>query len=176
MPTAPTVLLEGRPGVGKTTVASRLVELLRASGVPVAGFLTREIRERGRRVGFSLETLDGQRGVLAHADRPGRPRVGRYGVDLAGFERLALPALESAAEVGVAVVDELGKMELYSEAFRDGFTALLKRRVPLVATVLASRHPYTDDLKRRPDVETIRVTPSTRDELPGRLAARLRGG
>jgi hypothetical protein len=45
-----------------------------------------------------------------------------------------------------------------------------------VATVLASRHPYTDDLKRRPDVETIRVTPSTRDELPERLAARLRGG
>lgn len=66
------ILLEGRPGIGKTTVALRLVAELRARGVDVAGFTTRELRERGRRVGFEIEDLAGERAVLAHVDLPGR--------------------------------------------------------------------------------------------------------
>jgi nucleoside-triphosphatase len=71
------VLLEGRPGSGKTTAARRLVALLRARGVPVRGFTTEELREDGRRVGFAVEAVDGNRGVLAHVDLAGPPRVGR---------------------------------------------------------------------------------------------------
>jgi nucleoside-triphosphatase THEP1 len=62
----PRLLLEGRPGAGKTTAVARVVELVRADGGSVTGFLTRELRERGERVGFALETLDGRRGMLAH--------------------------------------------------------------------------------------------------------------
>ena len=58
----PRLLLEGRPGSGKTTAVARLVELLRGEGLAVTGFLTRELRERGERVGFTLETLDARRG------------------------------------------------------------------------------------------------------------------
>jgi nucleoside-triphosphatase len=36
--------------------------------------------------------------VLAHIELPGTPRVGRHGVDLAALERLAIPAMEAAAE------------------------------------------------------------------------------
>jgi len=53
------VLLEGRPGVGKTTVARRLVGLLRDSGVPLGGFITHEIRVRGRREGCMVEAVWG---------------------------------------------------------------------------------------------------------------------
>ena len=53
------VLLEGRPGVGKTTVARRLVGLLRDAGVPLGGFVTDEIRVRGRREGFMVEAVWG---------------------------------------------------------------------------------------------------------------------
>jgi hypothetical protein len=42
-----------------------------------------------------------------------------------------------------------------------------------VATVHVFRHPLTDALKRRPDVERIRVTAASRDDLPGQLADRL---
>jgi nucleoside-triphosphatase len=169
----PRILLEGRPGVGKTTVLRRCVEQLRSSGVVVAGFVTEELRERGRRVGFAVERVGGERGVLAHVDLPGPPRVGRYGVDLASFERIALPALEAPGEVVVA--DELGKMELASPAFRAAVTGLFDGDRPVLATVHAFRHPFTDDLKRRPDVALVRVTESSRDALPGDLAARLLG-
>jgi nucleoside-triphosphatase len=168
------ILLEGRPGAGKSTIARRLADRLSQDGIPVSGFLTEEIRESGRRLGFSLERFGGERGVLAHVDLPGPPRVGRYGVDLAAFERVAIPALEQAGEHEVAIVDELGKMELASDAFREALAALLDRPVPVVATVQSASHAFTDALKRRRDVETMLVTTANRDELPELLAARLR--
>jgi nucleoside-triphosphatase len=167
------VLLEGRPAVGKTTVARRLAELLREAGVPLAGFVTEELRERARRVGFAIETFDGAHAVLAHVTLPGPPRVGRYGVDLPAFERLALPALASPPDRGVVLIDELGKMELASEAFRSAVSRLLEQPVVLVATVHVARHAFTDALKRRPDVEVVPVVAGNRDELPTQLAARL---
>jgi nucleoside-triphosphatase len=167
------ILLEGRPGAGKSTVARRLADRLGRDGIPVSGFLTEEIRESGRRLGFSVERLGGKRGVLAHVDLPGPPRVGRYGVDLAAFERIAIPALEQAGEHEVTIIDELGKMELASEGFREALAALLDRPVLVVATVQSASHPFTDALKRRRDVETMRVTSANRDELPELLAARL---
>jgi nucleoside-triphosphatase len=168
------ILLEGRPGAGKSTIARRLTDRLREDGIPVTGFITQEIRESGRRLGFSLERLGGEGGVLAHVDLPGPPRVGRYGVDLAAFERIAIPALEQAGEDEVAIIDELGKMELASDAFREALAALLDRPVPVVATVQSAPHAFTDALKRRRDVETMRVTTANRDELPELLAVRLR--
>jgi nucleoside-triphosphatase len=167
------LLIAGRPGAGKTTALSRLSELLRAASVPLSGFLTRELRQRGRRVGFEIETFEGERGVLAHADLPGPPRVGRYGVDLEAFEGLALPAVDRVGEEHVVLVDELGKMELASKRFREATVALFDQPVPIVATVQMSRHPFTAQLKGRAEVETHPLTAANRDGLPGELAQRL---
>jgi nucleoside-triphosphatase len=167
------ILLEGRPGSGKTTAAARLAELLRERGRAVRGFVTHEVREGGTCVGFEVETLDGRRRVLAHVDLPGPPRVGKYGVDLEAFERIALPALEAPRRGTVVVIDELGKMELASEAFRGAVTRLLETSLDIVATVHVARHPFTDALKRRNDVERVHVTGATRDDLPAALAERV---
>jgi nucleoside-triphosphatase len=169
------VLVEGRPGAGKTTALDRLAGLLRDLGVPIVGFLTKEIRTDGRRVGFEIETFDGERGVLAHIDRGGQPRVGRYGVDVETFERLALPALGHAPPGGVVVIDELGKMELLSTRFRDAVTAVFDGPQPIAATVQSARHPFTDALKARLDVDTLRLTARNRAALPAELADRLAG-
>jgi nucleoside-triphosphatase len=164
-------MIEARPGAGKSTALRRLGELLRARGATLAGFVTEEIRDGGRRVGFSIETFGGERGTLAHVDRPGRSRVGKYGVALGEFERLALPALRVPADA--ILIDELGKMELASVAFQDAVASLLERETPVVATVHTARHPFTDRLKRRPDTDVVRLTRANRDELPRLLAARL---
>jgi nucleoside-triphosphatase len=162
------VLVEGRPGAGKTTVAERLAEL-----VDARGFVTRELREDSRRVGFVVEALGGGRAVLAHVELPGPPRVGKYGVDLEAFERVALPALARVREGDVVVVDELGKMELASERFVAAVERLLEQPLSLFATVHVFAHPFTDALKRRPDVEVVKLTRANRDRLPAELAARF---
>ncbi len=173
MPTR--ILVEGRPGAGKTTAVRRLAALLRTRGI--VGFTTEEIRQRGTRVGFALETMTGRRAVLAHVDFPGPPRVGRYGVDLEVMERLALPSLEAAAcdppSGRLALIDELGRMELACSAFRNAVDALFRADVDVVATVQAHHDPFTDALKRRSDVELVPLTPANRDDLPAELAARL---
>jgi nucleoside-triphosphatase len=123
-------------------------------------------------VGFAVESLDGERAVLAHVAFRAPPRVGRYGVDLDAFERVALPSLRGH----LVLIDELGKMELFSERFREAVLELFDSPVALVATVHTARHPFTDALKRRPDVELVRLTAAERDALPARLAERLNAG
>jgi nucleoside-triphosphatase len=159
----PKILLEGRPGAGKTTLARTVADALKARGLSVAGFYTEEIRDGGRRIGFSIEAFSGQRGVLAHVDRPGKPRVGRYGVDVASFERIALAALEHSADI--VVIDEIGKMELLSDAFQAAVTEIIGRDLSILATVHAFRHPFTDALKARLDVDVLEVHRSTGSEL-----------
>ncbi|MEV5549630.1 nucleoside-triphosphatase [Streptomyces sp. NPDC052309] len=170
MPTR--ILLEGRPGVGKTTAVRRLAALLRTR--EAVGFTTEEIRQAGTRVGFALETLSGRRSVLAHRDFPGPTRVGRYGVDLSVMERLALPSLRPAAPGRLVLIDELGRMELACAPFRDAVRALFDSAAgDVVATVQARPDPFTDALKQRPDVEVVHLTPANRDGMPEALAARL---
>jgi nucleoside-triphosphatase len=101
--------------------------------------------------------------------------VGRYGVDLAAFDRVALPALGIPRTGGGVVVDELGKMELASAAFRTAVLELLERDVAVVATVQRAHDRFTDALRRRPGVRVVRVTEATRDALPEQLMDRLTG-
>jgi nucleoside-triphosphatase len=169
----PRLLLEARPGAGKTTAFRRLAELLHEYGVAVTGFTTEELREGGKRVGFAVEAIGGEVGTMAHVDLPGPPRVGRYGVDLEAFERVALPALE-APPGAVVLIDEIGKMELASERFRTAIEELFDGPAPLSATLQVARHPFTDALRRRPGVELVRLTAANRDGLPEQLADRLR--
>ena len=167
------MLIEGRPGAGKTTALRRVHELLHRRGTSCAGILTAEIREQGRRVGFSIESLlRGERGTLAHIDLPGPPRVGRYGVSLDELERLALPEL-CDLRADVVLIDELGKMELASAAFAEAVRGLFDNDRPLAATVHVFKHPFTDALKARSDVKLVRLTHANRDELPGWVSAEL---
>jgi nucleoside-triphosphatase len=156
-------------------VADRLIAMLREADVPVSGFLTREVREGQRRTGFRIETVAGEEGTLAQVDHRDGPRIGRYGVDLEAFERIALPALDDVPAGSVLVIDELGKMELASGRFRDAVGALFDADTPIVATVHAHRHPFTDALKRRDDVDVRRVTRANRDALPEQILAILVG-
>lgn len=167
------MLIEGRPGSGKTTVAGRLTHLLCERKIEVRGFVTHEVRETGTRVGFTVKSFGDEEAMLAHVELPGPPRVGKYGVDLDAFERVALPALLSPPADGVVVIDELGKMELASERFRESVLELLDAPITAVATVHAFRHPFTDRLKSRPGVELIRLTRANRDALPTQLVERL---
>lgn len=165
------LLLTGPPRCGKTTVVRRVVEAFpgRASG-----FYTLEVRERGRRVGFEIVTLDGERGWLSHVDFGGPHRVGKYGVDLENLERLALPAMEARPDVNLIVVDEIGKMECLSGRFIEAMERLWEEApAPLVVTVAQKGGGYIEKIKEKPDGVLIEVTPDNRDNLPQRLMSLL---
>ena len=167
------ILVTGRPGVGKTTLVRRVVEGLRR---PLRGFFTQEVREQGRRVGFRVRTFSGREAWLAHIHRRHGPRIGRYRVDVAGFEALVLPELALAATPETLfVVDEIGPMELLSAAFRERVRALFAGPWDILATVVLRPHPFVDALKARPDVRLLHLTVENRDLWPARLRRELEG-
>ena len=127
------VLITGPPGIGKTTLIMKLVRSLLPYG-PV-GFCTREIREEGVRKGFELVSLDEKTGVLAHVGIGGPHRVGKYGVDISGFERFLGGINFLGSEHMVIVIDEIGKMECLSPVFVDMLGRLLDASKPVVATI-----------------------------------------
>jgi nucleoside-triphosphatase len=172
---APRILLTGAPQAGKTTLVRRIADELAISGTAIEGFTTRELRDDGHRVGFLVEAIGGGSGVLAHIARTSGPLVGRYRVDVPAFEHIALPALERAARhCSVAVIDEIGQMELYSDAFVDAVRRIFEQDVALVATVQAKAHPVTDALKRRPEVALLTVTRDAHGELLANVTGLVR--
>ena len=159
-------LLSGRPGVGKTNVVRTVAARL---GARAGGFYTEEIREQGRRTGFRLVALDGPTGILAAVNVSSRYRVGRYRVHLDDLESVGVESLWRALaqpEVAVVIVDEIGKMELFSSAFRDAVSAALDGAKPVVATIMAGSQPWVDAVKTRPDITLVEVTLDNRQELP----------
>ena len=172
--TAKNVLLTGSPGCGKTTVLRRVAE--RLGDLRLAGFLTLELREHGQRVGFEAVDLNGRRTILAHIRSRSPVRVGRYSVEP---ERL-IPLIEEnlvrpGDSVDVFLIDEIGKMECSCPAFTEAIRRILAGPTPVMATVALKGGGFIAEVKARPDVRIVEVTQGNRDDLPERLAARLRG-
>ena len=172
--TAKNLLLTGAPACGKTTVVRRVAE--RLGDLRLAGFLTLELREHGQRVGFEAIDLSGRRTILAHVRSRSPVRVGRYGVEP---ERL-IPLIEEnlvrpGASVDVFLIDEIGRMECSCPAFTESIRRVLEGPVPVLATVALKGGGFIAEVKARPDVRIVEVTQGNRDDLPERLAARLRG-
>ncbi|XP_052725901.1 uncharacterized protein LOC108335421 isoform X1 [Vigna angularis] len=173
-------LVTGPPGVGKSTLIMRVLESLRLnSSIKLQGFYTREVRRAGQRVGFEVVTLDDRTAPLAslHFSSPesvGWPSVGKYKVDVASFESLALPELQVCLlslisfrcsffflcsrlgywifcqlydhsyvylpivvreDTSLFIIDEVGKMELFSSSFFPAVLRVLESNIPVLASI-----------------------------------------
>ncbi|MCL6581337.1 MAG: nucleoside-triphosphatase [Firmicutes bacterium] len=216
----PLLFVTGRPGVGKTTFVR---EVARGLGPGAAGFFTEEVRPvpGAPRTGFDLVTWpEGRRvalarvtgGQLAEGVRVGTGggagegralrsagRVGRYLVYVEGLERVGLEALrrgEADAEVRLLVLDEIGRMECISPAFRAAVENLFRRRPkPLLATARGGRgaaeagratggtvgspgdaERLVAVLEALPGVEVLELTPANRGRMLREVLARFNPG
>ncbi|MBN2467023.1 MAG: NTPase [Deltaproteobacteria bacterium] len=157
------ILITGRPGIGKTTLVRKIAK--KAVSLNPAGFYTQEIREHGVREGLELISLEGRKGMLSHVRIISRFRVGKYAIDVKGFEDFlrTIPFFHSATEL--VIIDEIGKMECFS----DTFTALIKEifdsSKPVVATISLTGSGIIAEIKKRRDVTRFEVTSGNRDAI-----------
>jgi nucleoside-triphosphatase len=167
------LLVTGPPGCGKTTLVRKVVQDL--GTLPMAGFYTEEIREGRERVGFALIGLDGRRGVLSHVTVRGPHRVGRYGVDIAGFESFLQGLHMTDPAPCLVVFDEIGKMECISDLFRELVRECLDSPVPFLATIALRGTPPIERIKVRPDVKLFSMSHENRDEKFREVMNEVRG-
>jgi nucleoside-triphosphatase len=158
------VLLTGPPGCGKSTLIQRIVGQIRG---PKVGFYTAEIRQGRERVGFSITTLDGRTGILAHRQHTGPFRVGRYWVNLRDLEEIAVPSMMPRRGDEIVVIDEIGKMECLSSLFRETLLRVLHSSNGMLASIAEKGDEFMDLVKGQPGVLLYRVDPRNRDSMVG---------
>ena len=156
------ILFTGPPRCGKSTLIHKIVQKI---NIPATGFFTREILEKGRRVGFSINTLDRKKGVLAHERIKSRWRVGKYGVNLSDIDRIAVPSMMPATSDELVVIDEIGKMECFSKLFKKTLEVVLDSNRPVIGSIAMKGDRFIQKIKERSDVLLVTVTPQNRDEL-----------
>lgn len=180
------LLVTGPPGVGKTTLVTRVLESLKNSHpyLNVQGFYTREIRQGTERVGFEVVTIDGCKGLLASTTYSSPeslkwPTVGRYRVDVASFESLALSQLQMREDTSLFIIDEVGKMEMFSSSFFPAVLRILESNVPVLASIPLPRFgrdiPGVARLRNHPGATIYTLSTSNRDGIKDQILSELAG-
>jgi len=172
-------LVTGPPGIGKSTLVSKVVFAVRSKGHGVGGCLTREVRKGRERIGFRLiDLLSGNEADLASVSGLG-PRVGKYRVNITNLSTLGAGSLLRAAEVAdFIVIDEVGPMELTSPEFRKGVKACLASGKPMLVVLHESmKDTLMKEITEQPNSELVELTLHNREgvseQLPAEIASRL---
>jgi len=166
------LLITGDPGCGKTTLIRRVVERLQGK-VAMCGFVTEAVLQAGRRQGFQGKTIDGKVFPLADRNLDSDLQVGPYSVTLEGLESIGLASLSPGPETELVVLDEVGKMESFSPAFRAKVAELIVGPTPLLATVAVHGVGFVKKVRQDPRVTLLRMRRRARDGFLGEVLRKL---
>jgi nucleoside-triphosphatase len=90
------------------------------------------------------------------------------------FERIVVPCLGTALEKKkLIIIDEIGKMELFSERFRQMAAEVLGCDRMVLAVIHEGSDGFTRSLRRLPNLEELTVTEKNRDALPSLIVERM---
>ncbi|MFX1480077.1 MAG: nucleoside-triphosphatase [Promethearchaeota archaeon] len=150
------ILLTGPPRCGKSTLIMKVINYCKENEITVDGFLTPEVKEGTKRIGFDIKRIStNERRMLARiGNYSTQYRLGKYHVFIWEFEKIItkLERLEFK-ESSIVVVDEIGKMELYSQKFQKLIKFLFKLDANIIATIgQGLKHPIKDYLLNLPEI------------------------
>ena len=129
------IFITGKPGCGKSTLIGELIKLAEQKGVAYCGILTPEMRKDGSRIGFKIVALpDGEEEILASIELS-YPKVSKYGVNVKGIDKIVGVVERNFSKAEVVFIDEIGKMEMFSEEFKKFLAKVLRSDKRVVATL-----------------------------------------
>ncbi len=170
--------ITGLPGSGKTHALLRVIDMLKEEELSIGGMVDEPVEDGRRKTGFTVRNLlTGEQQMFASVDYESKIVVGKIGVDLSKLEEVGVKAIKDAMEqCDIIVIDEVGKMEVESEAFVEAVKESLEVGKPMIITLhKKSRNPLLQDIRRRDDVRILEVTPTNRNLLPYKIIRLMHG-
>jgi nucleoside-triphosphatase len=141
------IFISGKPGCGKSKLIQELIKELQKK-YRIAGIITPELREKHKktREGFLIiDIASRKKAVMASVEL--KPAVvSKYGVDVKALDSIAAETEKSLDSADVIIIDEIGKMELCSERFRQLLDKALGSGKLLLATV---HHSYAEEYRKK---------------------------
>ena len=155
------ILITGPPRCGKSTLISRLIDYFSKEKLIIFGFLTLEVREHGNRIGFDIiDIYSGNNYRLARVGefKTGY-KLGKYHVFIQEFDKCLEENLNlEGRNPNLLVVDEIGKMELFSTKFQKFIKNIFSLEIQILATIgLKLKHPIKDYLQNLPSVQMLNL-------------------
>ena len=158
------ILITGNPGVGKTTLIQNIISKF---SISAGGFYTSEVRNAdGKRWGFKITSLDGIEGIMASTDIMSKYKISRYWIDVEAIDRVGVTAIKEAIKHNeFIVIDEIGRMELFSKKFQDVAMEALDSSKIVLGTITAKDIAFTKKVKERQDTKIITLTRQNFSEI-----------
>ncbi|MFX1499742.1 MAG: nucleoside-triphosphatase [Promethearchaeota archaeon] len=151
------ILITGPPRCGKSTIISKLIDYYKnEKNFSIYGFLTPEVKVGDIRNGFDI--LDINSGNIFPLARVGdfktKYRLGKYSVFIEEFNKYIEENLNLKEKgANLIVIDEIGKMELFSKRFLNFIKSVFSLEVSILATIsLKLNHPIKNYLRELPSV------------------------
>jgi nucleoside-triphosphatase THEP1 len=138
--------------------------------------VTNEIREDDRRIGFQIETLSGSSFILASKQNlSSRFRVSSYGVYLDNVVKVVKLLEEEVKRLDpdIIVIDEIGKMELFSSSFKRFLEDCLDTQ-KVLGTIMLKDTEYSKNIKERSDTDVFLLTRESRTTVKEEIIRRLK--
>lgn len=168
--------MTGHPGIGKTSVLRRTMQLLYEKGYVPGGVFCPEIRSKGRRIGFAIvDAATSDRGILAHVQQRVGPKVSKYRVNLEDVKKIGVRAIDRALEkADYVVIDEIGRMELFCDEFIEAVKRAIEHSKPVLGIIhWKMMHPLIAQIKSDEKSLILTVDEENRDTLHEEVAKKL---
>jgi nucleoside-triphosphatase len=164
------IFITGYPGSGKTTLFNEIINDIKElkPDIVIYGFTTKEIRDKGERVGFSIQNFKNENGILAHVDFKSGQHVGKYGINLKDLENIGIKTLiESLSndEIELIAIDEIGRMEMYHPDFLKIVNQIINSSKPLLATISYKNIELLKSLKEKKGNYIINLSITPKDGI-----------
>ena len=140
----------------------KLINYCLENNIPIDGFLTPEVREGNKRIGFDIECITTkEKRRLARVGNFETPyKLGKYHIFIEDFEAI-ITQLENLElkKLKLIIIDEIGKMELFSRKFQTFIKFIFNSNLNIIATIGQNlRHPLKDYLLNLPDILLYTLT------------------
>jgi nucleoside-triphosphatase THEP1 len=158
------ILITGLPRTGKTTL---ILDIIREMKKKVIGFVTKEIRVNNMREGFSIETFSGLNKILASKKyKESKFRVASYGVYIENVDLVVeeLTIKSEKQKHDFIIIDEIGKMELFSSNFKKFVLKGLDTK-KVLGTIMLRDNEFTRNIKKREDTLVFNLTKENRESV-----------